>query len=220
MLKNLRLGLNQAFTAAVMERWSGFSPSPATGFEIKNDHEHFLAFKPLSDLELLLSVHPNPKSAWSSFAMSVSWSRSGNFDFRPQRGTLRLPPGQSDLTAAMRPGLALEKADMSMSVLWYTACNVENQWRRTRFSTFDERYNFPWFPLRSPIHTFDPETQGPEDHKRLQAAEKAFTVADGVALAAPVVDEILEHVALHIWPFVEGELIPHARANPWPARSR
>jgi hypothetical protein len=215
MNKTLRIGMGKAFEAAICRRWSGFALSKSLKMVPKNDGELFLTWKPCPDLELVFSIYPNSRSAWSSFSIAFTWSRTGNFEFVPSRGTLRAPPPSYDIREALRRGLTLEKADMGMHVLWTADWGIEENRGKRVFENFDNKYDYPRFPLRSPIFTFDPQTQGPEDYKRLQEAENALTVEDAIAMSTPVIEEICDHIAMHIWPFVEEELIPFACTTPY-----
>ncbi|QYF95236.1 hypothetical protein KY495_08820 [Massilia sp. PAMC28688] len=215
MHKILRAGMGKAFETAIGRRWPGFALNKSFKMRGKMPGELFLTWKPCDDLELVFSIHPNPKSYWSSFAIDFTWSRSGNFDFVPSRGTLRVSPPEYDIRKALRRGMILEKADLGMDVLWRADWGVKENRSKQTFKNFDDKYNYPYFPLRSPLFTFDPNTQGPEDYQRLEAAENAMTLADAVAMATPVVEEICDHIAMHIWPFVEEELIPYACSEPF-----
>ncbi len=210
MNKTLRIGMGKAFETAICRRWPGFSLRKSFKLFPKNDGELFLTWKPCPDLELVFSIAPNGKSYWSSFSIDFLWSRTGNFEFVPGRGTLRAPPPGYDIRAALRRGLVLDKADIGMDVLWTADWGIKENRGKRVFEHFDDKYNYPNFPLRSPLFTFDPQTQGPEDYQRLVAEEAAMTVEDAIAMATPVIEEICDHIAIHIWPFVEEELIPSA----------
>ncbi len=217
MHKTLRNGMGKAFEAAIRRRWPGFALNKSFQILGKMPGEIFLTWKPCDGLELVFSIHPNPKPYWSSFGMDFTWSRTGNFYFFPSRGTLRAGPPEYDLRGGLRRGLTMEKADISMDVLWRAEWSDKQNRGKQTFKSFDDKYNHPYFPLKSPLATFDPNTQGPEDYQRLEAAEKAMTLQDAVAMATPVIEEICDHIAVHIWPFVEEELIPYACSTPYTA---
>lgn len=217
MHKILRIGMGKAFETAICRRWPGFVLNKKFKILGKMPGELFLTWKPCDNLELVFSIHPNSKPYWSSFGIDFTWSRTGDFHFFPSRGTLRSSPPEYDIRRALRRGLRMEKADISMTELWLGDWGVkENRSRRT-FKSFDNKYDYPYFPLKSPLATFDPATQWPEDYQRLQAAENAMTVDDAVAMATPIIEEICDYIALLIWPFVEDELIPYACSTPYVA---
>ncbi len=169
--------MGKAFEAAIRRRWPGFALNKS--FEIlgKMPGEIFLTWRPCDGLELVFSIHPNPKPYWSSFAMKLTWSRTGNFYFYPSRGTLRAGPPEYDLRGGLRRGLTMEKADISMDVLWRADWSDKQNRGKQTFKSFDDKYNHPYFPLKSPLATFDPNTQGPEDYQRLEAAKKGHDAA-------------------------------------------
>jgi hypothetical protein len=113
MNKTLRIGMGKAFEVAICRRWPGFALNKSLKMFPKNAGELLLAWKPCSDLELVFSVYPNPRSYWSSFSIAFTWSRTGNFEFMHSRGTLDTVPPDYDIRKVLRRGLGKLKGKIS-----------------------------------------------------------------------------------------------------------
>jgi len=216
MLTALRKGLNLEFESAVISRWPDFRVSGSTAVKPSFSNEFLLVSNSYPNIVLAWSIYPNPKANWSSFMISLMWSRSGGFTFESgRRSTFGFGPPDYDFVGALKDALRHRVVDVDMGVLWMLGSSEANRWQKAQFKAFSGDYDYPWFPLHSPIHTFDPSLHGPEDYERLKMAEKDFCIEDGRQIARPVLYEIFEHIDVGVWPVIRDSVIPFAERHPW-----